>query len=157
MIIAIDPGNEFSAFCVFEEGNLKPKEFGKVSNKVLLNQLDDFSENDECAIEMIASYGMAVGKEVFQTCVWIGRVAERFKEPKTTIYRKDENMHICQNMKAKDTNIRRALIDRFAQHDLANGKGTKKNPDFFYGFKSDCWAAFAVGITYIETRRKNKC
>ncbi len=157
MIIAIDPGNEFSAFCVFEEGNLKPKEFGKVSNKVLLNQLDDFSENDECAIEMIASYGMAVGKEVFQTCVWIGRFAERFKGRKTTIYRKDEKMHICQNMKAKDTNIRRALIDRFAQHDLANGKGTKKNPDFFYGFKSDCWAAFAVGITYIETRRKNKC
>ena len=157
MIIAIDPGNEFSAFCVFEEGNLKPKEFGKVSNKVLLNQLDDFSENAECAIEMIASYGMAVGKEVFQTCVWIGRFAERFKGRKTTIYRKDEKMHICQNMKAKDTNIRRALIDRFAQHDLANGKGTKKNPDFFYGFKSDCWAAFAVGITYIETRRKNKC
>lgn len=157
MIIAIDPGNEFSAFCVFEEGNLKPKEFGKVSNKVLLNKLDDFSENDECAIEMIASYGMAVGKEVFQTCVWIGHFAERFKGRKTTIYRKDEKMHICQNMKAKDTNIRRALIDRFAQHDLANGKGTKKNPDFFYGFKSDCWAAFAVGITYIETRRKNKC
>lgn len=157
MIIAIDPGNELSAYCVFEEGNLKPKDFGKVPNKLLLAKLDEFSKEDECAIEMIASYGMAVGEEVFQTCVWIGRFAERFKGRKTTIYRKDEKMHICQNMKAKDTNIRRALIDRFAQHDLANGKGTKKNPDFFYGFKADCWAAFAVGITYIETRRKNKC
>lgn len=74
---------------------------------------------------MIASYGMAVGKEVFETCVWIGRFIEiaRFKNIEVEyIYRKDEKMNLCNSMKAKDSNIRQALIDRFGE------VGTKKNP-----------------------------
>ena len=84
-----------------------------------------FAEYDIVVIEMIASYGMPVGKEVFETCVWIGRFTQQTyeigKEYKY-IYRKDEKMNICNSMKAKDSNIRQALIDRFGQ------VGTKKNP-----------------------------
>jgi hypothetical protein len=154
MILAIDPGNKESAYVVLDE-NLKPIEFAKVNNDVLRDRIKFLYRDYEisfAAIEMIASYGMAVGKEVFDTCVWIGRFYENIEryleiEPKY-IYRKDEKMNLCQSMKAKDTNIRQALIDRFAQHDFKNGKGTKKNPDWFYGFKADIWAAYAVGVTY---------
>jgi hypothetical protein len=73
-------------------------------------------------IEMIASYGMPVGKEVFDTYVWIGRFAEASGMPTNYIYRKDEKMNICHSMRAKDSNIRQALIDRFGV------VGTKKNP-----------------------------
>ena len=73
-------------------------------------------------IEMIASYGMPVGKEVFDTCVWIGRFAEASGMPTNYIYRKDEKMNICHSKRAKDSNIRQALIDRFGV------VGTKKNP-----------------------------
>ena len=39
---------------------------------------------------MIASYGMPVGKEVFDTCVWIGKFAEASGMKESYIYRKDE-------------------------------------------------------------------
>ena len=45
-------------------------------------------------------------------------------------------------MKAKDSNIRQALMDRFGE------VGTKKNQGYFYGFKADIWQAFAVCVTY---------
>ena len=158
MIYAIDPGNEESGYAVFNGESLKPFLFGKSDNEELLKLIKNTSEEgDELAIEMIASYGMAVGASVFDTCVWIGRFIEAFKGEKVTrIFRREEKLHICHSPNAKDSNIRVALIDRFAEHDKVNGKGTKKNPDFFYGFKADCWAAFAVGLTYIETRRKEQ-
>ena len=74
---------------------------------------------------MVASYGMAVGQTVFETCVWIGRFIQQVDyigKKYNYIYRKDEKMNICHSMKAKDSNIRQALIDRFGE------VGTKKNP-----------------------------
>lgn len=76
-------------------------------------------------IEMVASYGMPVGETVFETCVWIGKfmqIVESRKKKVNKVYRKDEKMNICHSMKAKDSNIRQALIDRFGE------VGTKKNP-----------------------------
>lgn len=99
---------------------------------------------------MIASYGMPVGKEVFETCVWIGKFAQASNLKEKYIYRKDEKMNLCHSMKAKDSNIRQALIDRFGP------VGTKKNPGWFYGFKADIWSAYAVGITYLDNMKGEK-
>ena len=145
MIISIDPGNIESAYCVMHE-NLKPFEFGKVDNESLLIMLESTSQDYKTVIEMIASYGMPVGKEVFDTCVWIGRFDHASFHPAAFVYRKDVKMHLCGTMKAKDSNIRQALIDRFGE------VGTKKNQGWFYGFKSDIWSAYAVGVTYLESQ-----
>ena len=133
-IIAIDPGNRQSAYCVIDCNTLRPLEFGKVDNEELRNKLVFANEQgwQWAVIEMVASYGMAVGREVFDTVLWI-----------------------CHDSRANDPAIRRALIDRFATHDLKNGKGTSKNPDFFYGFKADIWAAYAVGLTAIENHNND--
>lgn len=158
MILAIDPGNIESAYCIIDKNSYKPIEFAKIENKDLREKLLEdlkFYPIDTLVIEMIASYGMPVGKEVFDTCVWIGRFMECFKCPFTYyIYRKEEKMNLCGSMKAKDSNIRQALIDRFATFDFKNGKGTKKNQDFFYGFSKDVWAAYAVGITWLDKQKQ---
>lgn len=162
MILAIDPGTTESAYVIMGE-DLKPIEFGKVENTKLLKLIEEIDEKpykiNYLAIEMIASYGMAVGREVFATCVWIGRLyQEAFNRiPRLKfVYRKDVKMNLCHDMKAKDSNIKQALIDRFAYGVPNYGKGKKDNPGWFYGFRADIWQAYAVGVTYYDTYLSNK-
>jgi hypothetical protein len=157
VILAIDPGNEQSAYAVLDEKTLKPMKYEKIDNYELAEIIRGYNESSivdtyKLAIEMVASYGMPVGAEVFETCVWIGRFLECancFGE-RQKIYRKDEKMNLCHTMKAKDGNIRQALIDRFGP------VGTKKNPGWFYGFSGDVWQAYAVGVTYADMQKDNR-
>lgn len=154
MILGIDPGNLESGYVYIDE-NLKPIRFGKISNELLLSAIYDHQlDTQHIAIEMIASYGMSVGQSVFETCVWIGRFYEAIRqiddiEPQF-IYRKDEKMNLCHTMKAKDSNIIQALVDRFAPNTTNKGKGSKKEQGWFYGFKKDIWQAYAVSVTYYD-------
>lgn len=152
-LIAIDPGNTESAYTIMDE-HFTPIKFAKLPNEDLRKILHGASMYtwDEVVIEMVASYGMPVGREVFETCVWIGRFSEaaiHAGKPVSYIYRMEEKDAICRDSRARDSNIRRALIDTFAKHDLKTGKGTKAKPDFFYGFAKDIWASFAVGVTHL--------
>ena len=149
-VLAIDPGNLQSAYCFLDAETLKPLRFGKVNNHEVLSILASWPY-EKLVIERVASYGMAVGRDVFETCEWVGRFTQAALPHRADyLYRREEKLHICGDSRANDANIRRALIDRFARHDLKTGKGTKKNPDWFYGFHADIWAAYAVGVTYIE-------
>lgn len=158
-IFAIDPGNVYSAYCIIDD-QYKLHEFTKTENKTVMTRLlEILDEIGEVVIERIASYGMPVGRDVFETCEWIGRFAQE-AEKKTQvdyIYRKEEKLYICGSPNAKDANIRAGLIERFAQHDFKNGKGTKKDPDIFYGVSADCWSAIAVAVTFLDKRRETKC
>lgn len=148
-ILAIDPGNIESAYCIIDKETYKPILFGKVENKELENLMMYNFEPCKTIIEMVACYGMAVGKEVFDTCVQIGRFSIIDMEYEF-IYRREEKINLCGSMKAKDSNIRQALIDRFGI------VGTKKSPGFFYGFKADIWSAYAVGVTYLDKLKEGK-
>lgn len=156
-IFAIDPGNVYSAFVVVDE-NYTIHHKDKAGNQDVLEQIQGILP-DKVVIEKIASYGMAVGKEVFDTCIWIGRFEQMSISlgiPVEYIFRSEEKLEICHTQKAGDANIRRALIDRFAKHDFKNGKGTKQRPDFFYGFKADIWAAFAVAVTFLSKTKEER-
>lgn len=163
-IVAIDPGSEASAYCQIDADTMAPIDFGKIKNTELLNDLYNRSwvprekVDVDFVIERIASYGMPVGKDVFETAEWYGRFHEAIGRRigykfVHHVYRREEKLILCGNPRAKDTNIRHALIDRFAQHDFRSGRGTKDNPDWFYGFKADIWAAYAVGVTWSDIQK----
>jgi len=152
-ILAIDPGNIESAFVVYEDGKIFDK--GKLANELLLGKIlrDDFlsdKSNDHLAIEMVACYGMAVGKTVFDTCVWIGRFIQAWNKSYIQIYRRDVKIFLCNSAKAKDGNVRQAIIDKYPP--TGDGKipqiGTKKKPGQLFGIHDDIWAALGIAMTF---------
>lgn len=154
-VLAIDPGNQQSAVVLYntetwavEASSIKPN--SKMLETVSLHV------GDHLAIEMVASYGMAVGKTVFETVYWIGRFCQAWGGDEgtnyTRVYRPDVKMHLCKSMRAKDANIRQALIDRY---DPTGGGavpqiGTKKQPGPLYGMSKDKWSALAVAVYWAE-------
>ena len=163
VILAIDPGNEKSGYVIVEHDGEEIRsvlEAGKIDNEELRHRLPEmvYGQGYDTVIEMIAGMGMAVGQEVFDTCVWIGRFQEIIflsagDEP-VKIFRREEKLDLCGSPNAKDANIRQALVDRYAPGQPNFGKGTKKDPGFFYGFSVDMWAAMAVAVTYFDKHIK---
>ena len=135
--------------------NLYIESHGTYENDDLLTFIKNSHERgiDSIAVEMIASMGMPVGKEIFETCLFIGQIKECWKwvcpvkvlgTGVVLIYRKDIKMHLCGSMRAKDSNIRAALIDRFGK------PGTKKQKGILYGIKADEWSALAIAVTFYD-------
>jgi hypothetical protein len=99
---------------------------------------------------MVASYGMPVGADVFETCVWIGRfyqaIAHRTGREPALVKRHPVKVHHCHAGNASDANVKQALIDRFASGVRNHGKGTKAAPGWFHGFRADVWQAYALAV-----------
>lgn len=147
--LSVDPGNEQSAYVIWD--GEKIIKAAKVSNEDILWVLADPNPvYDSLTIEMIASYGMPVGKSVFETCLWIGRFdqcyLQRFGARARLVYRQDIKLHICKSPRANDSTIRQALIDRLG------APGTKKAQGPTYGMSGDMWAALAVAVYDHDTR-----
>lgn len=146
MIFAIDPGPTESAFVQLRDD--RPLEFGKIANDRMLDLLEASKLWPHLAIEMIASFGMPVGAEIFSTCVWIGRFIQAWNGPYTLVYRRDVKLHLCGQARAKDGNIRQALIDRWGGK--AKAIGNKKQPGPLYGISADVWSALSVAVTFSD-------
>ncbi|MGE0349831.1 hypothetical protein [Hydrogenophaga sp.] len=155
--LALDPGPTETGWVIFGGGVVMHS--GVVPNAEALERLQgDWSfYAHHLAIEMIASYGMPVGREVFETCVWIGRFMQVWKDPEAVelVYRKDVKMHLCGTPRAKDPNVRQAIIDLFPA--TGGGKcaqiGTKGQPGPLYGVSSHAWPALGVALTAQASRK----
>lgn len=149
-ILSLDVGTIESAYCIINYDNYKPLKFGKIDNEELLKIVKK-EKYDILVYEEFQSYGMPIGESTIRSITWNGRYIQSALDkniPVYPIYRKEEKINLCHSMKAKDSNIRQALIDRFGD------VGTKKNQGFFYGFKKDIWSAFAVGCTYLDKQKE---
>lgn len=149
LILGIDPGTEESAYVTFD--GTQVWDHGILPNEDMMKIIDQSNAYMPLAIEMVACYGMAVGKEVFETVYWIGRFVERRgAEWCHRLYRKDIKLHLCGSVRAKDQNVRQALIDRFGPG-KAKAMGVKKAQGPLYGIKSHEWAALATAVTYVDS------
>ena len=160
-VIAVDPGPETSALLEWLPGRghigLKEKSFGNEALCELLgadrhDQLNG-SHATVLVVEQVASYGMSVGKDVFETVFWSGRLCESRQQgtglPFYRLPRMDVKMHLCHDSRAKDTNIRQALIDRFGPG-KEKAIGLKATPGPLYGISGHCWAALALAVTWAD-------
>lgn len=142
-VLAIDPGTEKSGFVLFDGNRMHEK--GWVDNEEIMG-LFSYLDADKVAIEMVASYGMPVGKSTFETVLWIGRmVQECFHHDLEAelIYRKDIKMFLCNSMKAKDSNIRQALVDVYG----TTGRKKSPNPAYDDGrikMNGHMWSSLAI-------------
>lgn len=145
-VLGIDPGTTHSAFVVWDGEAEQITNKGKLLNEILLYNLKVWENVSPCVIEQIASYGMPVGEEVFETVFWSGRF---FQVRGCNVYRMKRGVvknHICHSSKANDATIRQALMDRFGK------PGTKKEQGKLYGVTGDMWAALALAVTFYDRR-----
>ncbi len=161
-VLAIDPGSEQSGYVVYDGEKLLC--FGLASNTDVVHGLSSLirgyqhepTKISHLAIEFPRARGMLASNDLFVTCRWVGRFAQKYYEcspyaPVTFVDRKDVKMCICESPRAKDTNIRQALIDRWGGK--AKAIGLKATPGPLYGVKKDIWSALAVAVTWWETMR----
>lgn len=148
-ILAIDPGSEQSAWLVLDDG--RPDDFRIQPNAQVAAELRSGAfAVDYVVIERIESYGMAVGREVFDTVWWSGRFTEAARPlPVEQLARRKVKLELCGDSRAKDANIRAALIDRFGGQ--ARAVGTTKARGPLYGISRDVWSALAIAVTWAET------
>jgi hypothetical protein len=177
-VLAIDPGPTRSAYL---ECNLPDRPMidgGIVHNDRLIEIVRSRMNPRYLAVEMVAHYGsgMAVGADVFETVVWIGRFVEAWRvldRRAFLVKRTAIKMHLCGRTSATDANVRQALIDRWGGDEKAvggkkcpvckgkgwrgrgrpeceacGGSGWQTSPGPLAKFATHLWSALAVAVTW---------
>ncbi len=149
LIIGLDPGPYRSAFVVYDGQAISEHLYAPnldIVHWLIVHGADLVYHPATLVIEQIAAMGMAVGAEVFSTAHWDGRFTQAWLQPVEHLKRHEVKMHLCGSMRAKDPNIRAALIDKFGGPEWAIG--TKKAPGPLYGLHGDEWSSLAICVTW---------
>lgn len=180
-IMAIDPGTTESAYVILDD-QYQIISADKVGNDVVLSIIADAPGLDAVIIEDIeprysstdrSAAGAVMGQSTIETIKAFGRFSWQAALRGLmvgSIFRRDERSCLIPTKrnglpplpetapKHADGQIRASLIRRFARHDQERGRGTKANPDTFYGFHGDMWQAMAVGVTWLDQAKwRAKC
>jgi len=143
-ILGIDPGSAETAYTIID-GDYNILASDKLPNAMLMVLLPQM-EVSQVAIESIQSYGMAVGREVFDTCFMIGRLQQKLEDmgkPVTLYPRPEYTRRLCGVGKVNDAVLRQALLLRF-------GGDKKGEPLSLLKGASDKRSAFAVAVYHLD-------
>ena len=154
-VIFIDPGTTQSAWVEWDvnRGLDGCIEIGLQGNATVLFYLIEAAYGDALLVlEEIQSYGMPVGKTVFDTVFWSGRFAQAHRGSFELMPRRRVKLQLCGSSRAKDSNIRQAVIDRMGPIP------TKKRPNPRWPAKprKDIWAAAAMALAWMEEREERQ-
>lgn len=146
-ILAIDPGPVNSAWVLIDRlgHHCIVEQAGDHENvKMLLSLFEHWCEETVVVCEGVENYGMPAGDELFETVFWSGRFNQASCVPFIRIKRTTIKLHLCNSRKAKDSNVRQALIDRFG------GKEQTRKGGLLAGISEHKWSALAVAVTYAD-------
>ncbi len=151
---AVDPGSTESALVLYDPAARLIQLAVLEDNEAVLSRVRAYGHGGSgqditLVVEQVASFGMPVGAEVFETVWWAGRFAEAWGRPSLRIKRLDVKLALCHDSRAKDANIRCALLDLFGGKAAAIGR--KAAPGPLYGVRADLWAALAVAIVAADS------
>jgi hypothetical protein len=158
LVWGIDPGPQTSALVLYH-ADARWVRYARAScrNEALVNLLvtvtarEPGAEHAPVVCEQIVSYGMPVGVEVFGTVWWMGRWHEDLASCNvhlSYVSRRDVKVGLCGSARAKDANVRQALLD--AHGGKVAALGTKRTPGPLYGVSSHAWSALAVAVAVAE-------
>jgi len=155
VILSIDPGTTHSAYTVVDVDTYKIIDRGILPNEYMIKFVKE-GYYDYLVVEGMSSYNQPIGQETMDTIFLSGRLFQIAEDRAYLIKRHEVKTHFGLPKKCNaDSYIRIVLIDRFAQHDRKTGRGTKKNPDWFYKVSADTWQAYALAVCWIDRKRES--
>lgn len=177
--IGLDPGTTRTAWIELGANGVPVNWAWEANETVVRHIRRNWYRSDSLfkfAIEWITSQGMAVGKDIFDTVRWVGRFQEAYERPPNAkdtllIPRSDIKLDLCGSARAKDANVRQALIDFYGGQQKAiggvkckrckgrgwsgrgrptclecAGSGWQALPGPLYGISGHCWSALSVAV-----------
>lgn len=140
LTLAIDPGTTQSGWVLFDGYRVRCS--GTDANATVLDMIAA-AEADELVIERFEARGMPIGDDSIETVIWTGRFVQAWRSPESVrlVKRSAVKLHLCGTSRAKDPNVRQAVIDQ------VGAPGLKSSPGPTYGVTSHAWQALAVAVT----------
>lgn len=153
LILSIDPGPETSGYVIWN-GRAVSDCAGELPNAEVLVRVGNIASGvvpafgDCLAIERVACMGAPVGDLVLETVFWSGRFAECWAQhttcPVVRLRYGDVTLHHCNSRRAKESQVRQALIDRFGK------PGTKAAQGLLYRVHGHAWSALALSVAVFD-------
>lgn len=172
LILGIDPGPEQSGWVSYSPDEHRVWDKGIESSVNLADAIVAGEWDvtfDYLVVEEVQHYGsgMPAGKSVHDTNKIIGRLQQAWQDSGRCadtchlIARPTIKAQLCGTARAKDKNVRQALIDRFPA--VGGGAipqiGVKSDPGPLYGIPGDGghkWSALAVAVAWAERHEQEK-